>query len=145
MKKTETDEPIKDLLVYSLSKRSMLLELFTIFGVPNTLTLISYFGGTEIKIPSKYDIQRQTEQIYMHHMYYKQGKTAYEIAKKFKISEPDVESWVTHVDSLKDELRKERNKALLQSNVSIEELENFIISLEDEDLEDFEEGGEKEQ
>jgi len=136
MTKKNSDDIIKQLVLYSLGKRSLLLELFTILGIPNTLKLISYFGGTEIKIPSKFDVQRQIKQVYIHYMFTHENRTAYEIAKIFKMSEADVESCVKSVNKLCEELKLENLKTSPAKEVTIEELQDFILNLEESDYEE---------
>ena len=128
--------PIKELILYSLSQRSLLLELFTILGTQSTLKIISYFGGTEIKLPTKYEIQKQIKEVLIYKMY-KEKKSIISIATHFKMNEEDVQNCIKKVEVLAQKIELEKTKAGTE-DMSKKELEDFILSLEGEDYEDYE-------
>ena len=125
------DHETRELILYSLSEDTLLLELFTILGTKNTLKFITFFGGTKIDVPTKKSIQDIIQRVLMHKLK-KNGRTVTYIANMFKTTIAFVKTRLAYGDHLVERFKYEKGSNKEVNPLSVDELEEFILSLEGE-------------
>jgi len=132
------DPSIQELLIYALRKKTVLVELFSIIGTDNTLRLISYFGGSSIVLPSKYEIKQIIQHIGIYSLHINHNMTSSQIKRYLgvNLNDSELDNCIKIMEGLKKDINEIKKSRQQFKPLNKKELEDFILDMEKGSLND---------